>query len=331
MLFRFLLPAVLVAASAFATPFHPHLDKRSHRYTKHEKLGSGGFGAVYRATDENGRDVALKCLLRKGEDADMRKEFKFQNKVHDSHVLSAYEIADVDGETCMAIELAPGGSLQDRLTKGVRNTEEEAKALAKSLLQGLVAIHRAGLAHRDIKPGNTLITSDGSVKISDFGLSCFSDDRSTAQERNKRGGTSVYKAPEMQSSTAISDPRPLDVYAMGISIWQLLVGANARDFDRKKIRVDGLAKDLIFKMTDPDPARRITSEQALNHSWFVGLTSVEMPAKLPTPRPARVEQVPGVKRPTKIEAPASEHHHHHFHLLDRIFHHHHDGGASARH
>jgi len=192
----------------------------------------------------------------------------------------------------------------------------------------LVAIHRAGLAHRDIKPGNTLITADGSVKISDFGLSCYSDDRSTAKERNGRGGTPAYKAPEMHGSAVISDPRPLDVYAMGISIWQLLTGDAASKFDRKKMRVTGLANDLIFKMTDPEPTQRITSKEALNHSWFTGFT--------PEPRPVTIRPETLAAEPHKrVEEPKSEHHHH-LHLLDRVFHHHHhhhhdDNVVSARH
>jgi serine/threonine protein kinase len=324
MFLRLLLPA-LVAASAFASTLH--LDRRGHHYTKQQKLGSGGFGEVYSAVDENGRQVALKCLLRKGEDAEMRKEFSFQSVVRDPHVLLAYEITDVGGETCMAIELAPGGSLQDHLSKGIKHSEEQAKEYAKSLLSGLAAIHRAGLAHRDIKPGNTLITADGTVKISDFGLSCYFDHRSDEKVRNGRGGTPGYKAPEMAGSEPISDPRPVDVYAMGISIWQLLIGDSAKSFDRKKTRVQGLANDLLFKMTDPNPTSRITAEAALNHPWFTGIQKLPE-VLIPKPSPVKV--------PGKIvQAPVSEDHHHKHHGFFglHLFHHkHHDDDArSARH
>jgi len=236
----------------------------------------------------------------------------------------------------MAIELAPGGSLYDVIHATHKAIPEEtAKNYARSLLKGLAAIHDVGMAHRDIKPGNALVLGDGTVKISDFGLSCFIDSRSSAGERNRRAGTEGYKAPEMFLSKIISNPQPIDVYAMGVSIWQLFRRDLATNFHRNGMGVTGLASDLIFKMTEPDPAKRLTAKAALKHSWFTGIKP--LPAELPKPKPKPVVNhvekhvdldVEPVRAP--VQEAVSHHEHHHHHGLHELFHWHHHHKDEAK-
>jgi len=168
------------------------------------------------------------------------------------------------------MELASDGSVRDLLTVKDRFYEDETRILAKQMLLGIKAIHDADIAHRDIKPGNCLM-SNGIVKITDFGLAVYTDDRSTKKEKDRRRGTPGFKAPELEDDPPIKNHKALDIYAAGVSFWQLMIGmVHALDFERDDTGLKGQAKDLIYRMTDPDPYERLTVDQALAHPWFDG-------------------------------------------------------------
>jgi len=183
-------------------------------------------------------------------------------------VLAVYEAAMVDGKPCVSMELALDGSVRDMLTVKDRFYEHETRIIAKQMLLGIKAIHDANIAHRDIKPGNCLM-NDGIVKITDFGLAVYTDDRSTKKEKDRRRGTPGFKAPELEDDAPVKILKALDIYAAGVAFWQLTIGmVHALDYDRDDIGLKGHIKDLIYRMTDPDPYERLTVEQALAHPWF---------------------------------------------------------------
>src|SRR5262249_6518545 len=139
-----------------------------------EKIGSGGFGEVYRARDQHlERDVALKILPTGSiSDAAARKRFRREaltlSKLNHPNIATVFDF-DTQTVDFLAMELIHGTSLSDRV-KGGPLSDKEILRLGTQLAEGLAAAHAEGVIHRDLKPGNLMITPDGRLKILDFGL-----------------------------------------------------------------------------------------------------------------------------------------------------------------
>jgi serine/threonine protein kinase len=140
-----------------------------------EKIGAGGMGEVYRARDEHlARDVAVK-LLRPGTiiDASARKHFHKEALIlsHLNHpnVATVYDFDTQQGVDFLVMEYITGITLSEKVAAGLL-PEKEVLRLGVQLAEGLAAAHEHGVVHRDLKPGNLRITSDGRLKILDFGL-----------------------------------------------------------------------------------------------------------------------------------------------------------------
>src|SRR5262249_8438600 len=144
-------------------------------YRLDERLGAGGMGILYQATDlKLGRAVALKLLARHlatDETAKARfiREARAASALDHANIATIHEIGEQDGELFIAMALYEGETLKQRLEKG-RFGVKEALDVLRQVARGLEAAHRAGIVHRDIKPANVLITCTGTVKILDFGL-----------------------------------------------------------------------------------------------------------------------------------------------------------------
>jgi len=137
-------------------------------------------------------------------------------------------------------------------------TLEQVKPLFEQILEGIAYLHGIGIAHRDIKELNVLM-KDGVPKITDFDIACWANDRDPIEKRNKRKGTSKYKAPEMANANIIiSDPRPSDIYAAAIMLKEITKGK----------KLNGEAEDLFKKMTEKDPKLRLTAKECLEHPWL---------------------------------------------------------------
>jgi len=255
--------------------------KESNDYVKGAKLGDGGFADVYQATERGSNvQVALKCL-QKGDNPQQRQnamqEFNFQKEVQSLHVLSVYNLAIVDSTPCVVMELAPDGSVRNWLKdRGRREGNpgylkpHEAKPIVKQMLLGIKALHDGNVAHRDIKPSNFLRV-DGVVKITDFGLAVYTDERSSEREKDRRRGTKGFRAPEMYEYDQIVNLKALDIYSMGISMWQVLGGLrNPLYYDRDSINLSPLQTDLVYRMTDPNPDARPTIDEVLADPWLHG-------------------------------------------------------------
>jgi serine/threonine-protein kinase len=146
------------------------------RFEISERLGEGGMGVVYRARDGFlKREVALK-KIKPGlaEDDEVRARFLRECRaaaaINHPNVATIYEAGEgEDGTIYLASELIRGESLVRRLRRG-RLAVDEQLILGIQLTQGLGAAHKAGIVHRDIKPGNVMVTEEGLIKILDFGL-----------------------------------------------------------------------------------------------------------------------------------------------------------------
>ena len=200
-------------------------------YRLDERLGAGGMGVLYRATDlKLGRAVAIKLLARhlvSDEAAKARfvREARAASALDHPNIANIYEIGEEDGELFIAMALYEGETLKQRLEKGGLGVEEALDVLRQVAL-GLAAAHRAGIVHRDIKPANVLMTNTGTVKILDFGLAKLVSDSQpqTMTQAGQAMGTVLYMSPEQLRGDAV-DARS-DLWSFGVLAYELLAGAS---------------------------------------------------------------------------------------------------------
>jgi serine/threonine-protein kinase len=204
------------------------------RYRVESLIATGGMATVYLGTDTRlDRTVALKVMhaeLANDEDFVRRFVGEARSVARLSHpnVVAVYD-QGADGRTLyLAMEYVPGRTLRDLLNERGRLSPWDALDIMDGILGGLAAAHAAGIAHRDVKPENVLLTSGHSVKVADFGLA-----RTMAgTSHTKTGmliGTAAYLAPE-QVSRGTADART-DVYAAGVMLFEMLTGAQPHTAD----------------------------------------------------------------------------------------------------
>ena len=134
-------------------------------------LGAGGMGEVYRARDSRlGRTVAVKVV--RGEfNERFEREARAISALNHPHICTLHDVGSQDGVKYLVMELVEGETLADRLRKGPA-PQDQAVRIAIEMAGALEAAHRKGIAHRDLKPGNIMLTKSG-VKLLDFGLAKF--------------------------------------------------------------------------------------------------------------------------------------------------------------
>jgi formylglycine-generating enzyme required for sulfatase activity/tRNA A-37 threonylcarbamoyl transferase component Bud32 len=192
-------------------------------------LGHGGMGVVFRARHLRlNRIVALKMALTGSfaapqERERFRREAEAVAALRHPNVVQVYDVGDTEGRPYFTMELMEGGSLTSKLA-GAPQPARQAAALLATLARAVQAAHKAGVVHRDLKPGNVLLTADGTPKVADFGLA----QRLEADERLTLSGavigTPVYAAPEQaRGDRGAVGPRT-DVYALGAILYEFLTG-----------------------------------------------------------------------------------------------------------
>ncbi|WP_026115605.1 serine/threonine-protein kinase [Nocardiopsis kunsanensis] len=184
-------------------------------YSVTGRLGKGGQGVVYLAEDGDGEEYAVKVLNEQwAEDSDLRKRFvkevQAAQKVA-SFCTAAIIDAQLDEDPPYVVsEFVPGKDLQDTVAQGGIQRGSKLQRLAVSTATALVAIHKAGIVHRDFKPGNVLLGPDG-PRVIDFGIARVDD--GTATMTNSIVGTPSYMAPEQIEGRGITDK--CDIFAWG--------------------------------------------------------------------------------------------------------------------
>jgi serine/threonine protein kinase/tetratricopeptide (TPR) repeat protein len=199
------------------------------------KLGHGGMGEVYRATDSKlGREIAIKVLPREVS-RDRQALARFEREAKALATLNHPNIASIHGFDAdrdthfIVLELVEGETLAERLRRG-RLPVEEALGVAKQIAQALEAAHAKGIVHRDLKPGNIKFTADGRVKVLDFGLAKLaaaseSEDVTLKSEQTTPGavlGTPAYMSPEQARGLEVD--KRTDVWAFGCCLYECLAG-----------------------------------------------------------------------------------------------------------
>src|SRR5215467_4158812 len=254
-------------------------------YRLEERLGAGGMGVLYRATDlKLGRAVAIKLLARhlvSDETAKARfvREARAASALDHPNIATIYEIEEAKGELFIAMALYEGETLQQRLEKG-RFGVEEALEVLRQVALGLEAAHRVGIVHRDIKPANVLITNTGTVKILDFGLAKLVSD-SKAQTMTEAGqamGTILYMSPEQLRGESV-DARS-DLWSLGVLAYELLAGASPFQTERNAATVARILND------EPPP---LTSAPGIP-TWLAELVA-QLLQKAPSRRPQNASEV----------------------------------------
>ena len=198
------------------------------RYTLGELLGSGGMGRVYRAYDGRlKREVALKVMA---EHYAQTPEFveRFEREVRNVSSLDHPNIIrvfgsgeDENGSPYMVMELAPGGTLKDRIRSTGPLPPREAARVALQVAGALGSAHEAGIVHRDVKPENVLLTEAGDVKVADFGIARATE--ATAMTHTSMIlGTAPYLSPEQARGEPVGPSS--DLYSLGVVLYESLTG-----------------------------------------------------------------------------------------------------------
>ena len=207
--------------------------QRFGRFEVRGRLGVGGMGDVYRAHDPQlGREVAIKTLPSAfTNDPDRHRRFEREARaaasLNHSNILAVHDVGVHEGMPFIVTELLEGETLREHL-KGRPLSPRKAIDYAKQIASGLAAGHDRGVIHRDIKPGNLFITTDGRVKILDFGLAKMidpSDDATVTLEGVPLApvlGTAVYMSPE-QARGLRTDHRS-DIFSFGVVLYEMLAG-----------------------------------------------------------------------------------------------------------
>lgn len=249
------------------------------RYELVSKLGSGGFGRVWRARDTRlGVDVAVKEMhLPKSLSDEERAEFLARAEREAANaarlrghpnIVTVYDVIEVDGAPWIVMQLADGNSLADELSSGPL-PEARVISLGRGLLKALKAAHGIGLAHRDIKPANVLLTTEGQILLTDFGIAVHETD-SKITATHMVLATPGYAAPERWQGIR-GDVRS-DIYSLGVTLYEAAEGelpfpkddllAAQHQAPRATGRAEPLA-GLLREMLAGAPEDRPTADEAL--------------------------------------------------------------------
>src|SRR5579859_2744054 len=192
-------------------------------------LGRGGMGVVYHALHLRlRRPVALKMLLAgvfatEMERARFRREAEAIARLQHPCIVQVYDSGDFEGRPFFTMELVERGTLASALA-GTPQSASKAAALVAMLAAAMQEAHRAGIVHRDLKPGNVLLATDGTPKISDFGLAHSIQGDPTLTITGVRIGTPAYMAPEQAMGKSGTVGPPADIYALGAILYEALAG-----------------------------------------------------------------------------------------------------------
>ncbi|MFQ1001014.1 Stk1 family PASTA domain-containing Ser/Thr kinase [Modestobacter sp. SSW1-42] len=308
------------------------------RYRLEERLARGGMSTVYAATDLRlHRTVAVKVMAEHLAH-DPAFVDRFTREARATAMLSHVNVVSVSdqgsdqGLVFLVMELVRGRTLRDLLQARGRLTVGEAFAVLEPVLAGLTAAHRAGIAHRDVKPENVLIATDGQVKVADFGLArAVAGTGQTSHTGGVLIGTVAYLSPE-QLERGRSDARS-DVYAAGVMFYELLtghppyVGDSAlavayqhvhHDVPAPSAEAPGVpwqVDELVARTTRRDPAGRPLDAGAFLAELTdlradLGLARVPVPTGRPAGDPTatlRPTNRPTAPRPRQPSSPGGRH------------------------
>ncbi|KAJ4712186.1 putative Calcium-dependent protein kinase [Melia azedarach] len=267
-----------------------HRTRITDKYILGRELGRGEFGITYLCTDrETKEDLACKSIskrkLRTAIDIeDVRREVMIMSTLPDHPNVIKLRATYEDAENVhLVMELCEGGELFDRIVARGHYSERAAAAVARTIMEVVRMCHENGVMHRDLKPENFLFANkkeSSPLKAIDFGLSVFFK---PGERFSEIVGSPYYMAPEVLKRNYGPE---VDVWSAGVILYILLCGVppfwaeteqgvalailrGVIDFKREPWpQISETAKNLVRQMLEPDPKRRLTAQQVLEHPWL---------------------------------------------------------------
>lgn len=227
------------------------------RYEVLGLLGTGGMGAVYRVRDRVLDEVVALKLIRpeRGGDqaalARFKQEVRLARKVTHPCVVRTFDLGEVEGTWFLTMEYVEGTSLRRRLVEGPPLGPAEILGFTRGITAGLQAAHDAGVVHRDLKPDNVLIGTDGRVLLTDFGIARARAAESSQETLSGIVGTPAYMAPEQVDGLRPIGPAA-DLYALGCLLFEMVCGRRVWEGDNPLIVA---AARLVRPPPDPRDLR----------------------------------------------------------------------------
>jgi serine/threonine protein kinase len=286
----------------------PSIGRVFGHYRLVEQVGAGGMGVVFRALDEQlQRDVAVK-ILSAGLLSDpanrerFRREALAVGRLNHPNIAMAFDFGEQDGVDYLVSEYITGVTLDEKIA-GQPLLQEIVLELGLQLMSGLEAAHRAGVIHRDLKPGNVRINRDGQVKILDFGLAKVMEpidgktETVSLEENLSVSGTLPYMAPEMLRAQP-ADARA-DVWAAGAVLYEMATGRRAFPDRQPSLVIDAILhydsvrptllnpqisqalESVILKALERDPEQRYQTAREVG----ADLAHVRAGSEISIPRP----------------------------------------------
>jgi serine/threonine protein kinase len=300
-------------AVASSTVNHQHARPIADRYAVLEEIGRGGMGIVWLAEDRTiGRRVAIKELRVPGGvppqeravfEARVLREARAAGRLNDPGVVTVHDVLQEDGATYIVMELVEAPTLADLVAREGPLPQDQVARLAKPLLSALQAAHAAGVVHRDVKPSNILVLSNGRVKLTDFGIAQSTDDTRLTSS-GAVIGSPAYIAPERLHGDE-TDARS-DLWALGAVLFFAVEGSSP--FERpttaatiaavlkdkpELTRCDGPLASVITGLLDAAPEARPTVAEVDAQL----AQAIQAPASTPTK--TKISAKPNAKSKTK--------------------------------
>lgn len=259
-------------------------------YSVTSTLGQGTFGKVKLAQhQESGREFAIKILDKSDIKANeltvnVRREIAIMKALNHRNIVNLREVLSSKTKLYIVMDLVRGGELFDQIERNGELDEKLARKYFQQLVDGIDYCHRRGVCHRDLKPENLLVDENGTLKITDFGVSSMKGGLSGSDLLYTACGTPYYCAPEIINGAEEGySGVKIDAWSCGIILFLLLTGTlpfQNEDMTRlyeqiNLCRVDfpswmpHLARDLISRLLTKDPENRYSLEQVKQHEWFI--------------------------------------------------------------
>ncbi|CAG8189472.1 unnamed protein product [Penicillium salamii] len=253
-------------------------------------LGAGTYGIVREAESTDGEKVAVKIILKKnvrGNENMVYDELEMLQSLQHPHIVSFVDWFESKDKFYIVTQLATGGELFDRICEYGKFTEKDASQTIRQVLEAVNYLHKRNIVHRDLKPENLLYltrAADSQLVLADFGIAKML--HSPSEVLTSMAGSFGYAAPEVMLKQGHG--KAVDMWSLGVITYTLLCGyspfrsENLTDLieecrtgriifhERYWRDVSQDAKDFILTMLNADPAKRVTSDEALKHEWLTG-------------------------------------------------------------
>lgn len=256
------------------------------KYELGRMLGHGTFAKVYHARNlKTGKSVAMKVVgkekvIKVGMMEQVKREISVMKMVKHPNIVELHEVMASKSKIYFAMELVRGGELFSKIAKG-RVREDVARVYFQQLISAVDFCHSRGVYHRDLKPENLLLDEEGNLKVTDFGLSAFTEHLKQDGLLHTTCGTPAYVAPEVLGKKGY-DGAKADIWSCGVILYVLLAGFlpfqddNLVSMYRKIYKGDfkcppwfsSEARRLITKLLDTNPNTRISCAKIMESSWF---------------------------------------------------------------